>query len=91
MIVFFYFKLTQNNIKGKTIHNTYLAHSVNTHYGYPLTNMKTIRIEEGHVSHFRKDYNIYWNDKSVMDFQFDINYFICYFKPISKKFSINFI
>ena len=82
---------SKKNLKGKSIHNTYIAHSVNTHYGYPLINMKNIPIKEGHVSHFRKDYNIYWDDKSVMDFQFDLNYFLCYFKPIAKKFSIKLI
>jgi len=74
---------------GKTIHSTFLAHSVNTHYPQPFDNMKTIKIEQGHVSHFRQGYNINWNEKSIMDFQFDLNYFLCYFKPISKKFEIN--
>lgn len=77
---------------GKTIHNTYLSQALDTHYPKNLNNFKTIPIESGYVSHFRSDYNIYWNDKSIMDFQFDLNYFLCYFKPIAKKFKfeINF-
>jgi hypothetical protein len=74
---------------GKTIHNTFLAEHVTTHYpNHPYTGMMFVPIEKGHVSHFRNGYNIYWNDKSIMDLQFDLNYFLCYLKPISKKFDI---
>ncbi len=70
---------------GKTIHNTLLTQSLSTHYPESFSDVEWMNIERGHVSHFRKIYNINWNDKSIMEFKIDMNYFLCYFKPIVKK------
>ena len=74
---------------GKTIHNTLLTHSLSTHYPEPMEGLEWMAIEEGHVSHFRKAYNLNWKDKSILEFKFDINYFLCYFKPVVKKLNFN--
>jgi len=73
---------------GKTIHNTLLTESLTTHDARPLDDsVKIVPIEKGYSSHFRKNYNLDWNEKSIKEFRFDLNYFLCYYKPILKKFS----
>ena len=75
---------------GKTIHNTLLTKTLSTHYPEPFI-AEYISIENGHSSHFRKEYNINWADKSITDFNFDLNYFLCYFKPILKRLNFDII
>jgi len=71
---------------GKTIHNTLITESLTTHYPQSFDSVTTIPIEQGFSSHFRKDYNLNWNEKSIKEFRFDLNYFLCYYKPILNKF-----
>ena len=75
---------------GKTIHNTQITTSLTTHYPDNKTNILYIPMEYGYLSHFRED--LEWMAQhipnkliSIRDFKFDINYFQCYYKPLTQK------
>lgn len=73
---------------GKTIHHTQSTHWVSTHYpeGNNFENVLWTPHEYGHVSHFRSSLkDLHERNISITDFKFDINYFLCYFKPMIKK------
>lgn len=73
---------------GKTIHHTLSSHWVSTHYpeGNNFENVLWTPQEYGHVSHFRTSLkDLHERNVSIVDFKFDLNYFLCYFKPLMKK------
>ena len=73
---------------GKTIHNTRSSHWVSTHYpeGNNFLNVLWTPIRYGFNSHFRSSLkDIHEKNISISDFKFDLNYFLCYFKPLSVK------
>ena len=79
---------------GKTIHHTQNPLWVSNHYpeGNNFKNLIWTQQEYGQVSHFRtslKDLNE--RNISIHHFNFDLNYFLCYFKPISKKLNYNLV
>ena len=54
---------------GKTIHDSLQTHTLFTHYpklAFP-NNRLIVPMEYGHVSHFRKNYNIYCKDCCIND------------------------
>jgi hypothetical protein len=76
------------SICGKTIHNTLLTEVLEHHYPKPVDKyLKYVPNKIGFTSHFRKDYKYFNVDKSIQEFKFDLNYFLCYFKPILNKFN----
>ena len=53
-----------------------------------LNSPKTIiPYQHGHVAHFPKDYVFKRKIKSIREFSIDLNYFLCYYLPILKKFN----
>ena len=75
---------------GKTIHNTLLSNTVGNHYA-DAGEVPTVPMELGHNSHFRKLYNIDNKPKSISEFYFDLNYFLCYYKPIVKRLNLTLV
>ena len=73
---------------GKTIHSSQSSHWVSTHYpeGNNFQNVLWTPQEYGHVSHFRSSLkDLHERNISISDFKFDVNYFLCYYKPLVKK------
>jgi len=71
---------------GKTIHDSLQTKSVSTHYpNQRYSDYFYVPLVYGHLSHFRKDYNIYWGEFPLKEFYFDNNYFIRYYLPILRK------
>ena len=87
---FFLNGVTTSWMCGKTIHNTQLSHWVSTHYpeGNNFLNVLWTPQEYGHVSHFRTSLkDLHERNISITDLKFDINYYLCYYKPLVKKFN----
>lgn len=75
---------------GKTIHDTLITHDKLTHHWpVPANPITIIDHQYTHEAHFRKEYNLDLNDKSILDFYFDLNYFNFYYLPTLKN--LNFI
>ena len=80
---------------GKTVHNTQLSHWVSNHYpeGNNFLNLVWTQHEYGHLSHFRTSLkDLHNRNISIRHLNFDLNYFLCYFKPIVQElnFKIKF-
>jgi len=74
---------------GKTIHNTILTEALKHHYpkGDYKNDLVMVPINKGYTAHFRDDYKyISGKTKSIQEFKFDFNYFLCYYKSILNKF-----
>lgn len=78
---------------GKTIHHTQLSHWVSTHYpeGNNFLNVIWTPHHLGHISHFRTSLkDLHERNISISDFNFDLNYYLCYFKPLIQNFKIKY-
>jgi len=80
---------------GKTVHNTQISDWVTTHYPGEINYKYTvwIKYEYGYISHFRKSlkHNMHEKNISISDFNFDFNYFSCYFKHIAKQLNYKLV
>ncbi len=77
---------------GKTIHNTQMSHWVSNHYpeGNNFLNLVWTPHEYGHISHFRSSLkDLHERNISISHFNFDLNYFSCYFRTIAKELKYN--
>jgi len=50
---------------------------------------KVIPYQHGHVSNFPKEFVFKRETKSIREFSIDLNYFLCYYLPVLKKFNFN--
>lgn len=71
---------------GKTIHNTQVSFDLTLHQPLDRPFWK-VPLKYGYLSHFRDYYQPTINQEpiSILNIQFDLNYFDCYFKPIMKE------
>ncbi|CAF0749033.1 unnamed protein product [Brachionus calyciflorus] len=85
--VFFVDGDTTSWMCGKSIHNSKNTHWVQTHYPdkTDFNNFVWSTHELGHVSHFRESLkDLHERNVSILNFHFDLNYFLCYLQPIAK-------